>query len=151
MLGDETISDRAVDACLADLGRAGLLKPVRASDPIDGLSAGERQVVGLGRVLVRSPSVVVLDEFTSSLDEAREAAVFDQLREQMAGRTIVVIAHRLSVLNLVDRVVVLSRGRVVETGAPDVLLRDPSSHLSGLARSWTSTPRTVVLRDGELR
>src|SRR5439155_15878095 len=78
------------------------------------LSAGERQLVGIARVALADPAVIVLDEATSSLDPATEAAVERALAAVVAGRTVITIAHRLSTAERADRVVVMDRGRVVE-------------------------------------
>ncbi|HKA26909.1 MAG TPA: ABC transporter ATP-binding protein [Gaiellaceae bacterium] len=78
------------------------------------LSAGERQLVGIARVALADPAVIVLDEATSSLDPATEAAVERALAAVAAGRTVVTIAHRLSTAERADRVVVMEHGRAVE-------------------------------------
>jgi ATP-binding cassette, subfamily B, bacterial len=80
------------------------------------LSAGERQLLALARVLITSPSVVILDEVTSSLDIPTERAIHDAMRTVLAGRTALIIAHRLSTVRIADRVLVMSEGRIVEDG-----------------------------------
>lgn len=82
------------------------------------LSGGEAQRVALARAFLRDAPVVVLDEPTSSLDVATERAVGHALAELRRGRTVLVIAHRLSTVLDADRVVVLERGRIVEEGVP---------------------------------
>jgi ATP-binding cassette subfamily B protein len=77
------------------------------------LSGGQRQRVALARVLLRDAPIVLLDEFSSALDAATEAALVETLHTALAGRTLVLITHRSSTLELVDRVVELSSGRVV--------------------------------------
>src|SRR5207302_5469139 len=76
------------------------------------LSAGERQLVGIARVALADPAVIVLDEATSSLDPATEAAVESALAAVATGRTVITIAHRLSTAERADRVVVMDAGRV---------------------------------------
>jgi ATP-binding cassette subfamily C protein len=85
-------------------------------------SGGERQRLTIARVLLRDPQVVVLDEATSSLDSASEAAVQEALDAALAGRTALVIAHRLSTIRSADTIVVLDHGRIVEQGTHAELL-----------------------------
>jgi ABC-type multidrug transport system fused ATPase/permease subunit len=86
------------------------------------LSAGQRQLVAFARALVRDPRLLILDEATSSVDTLTESLIQDALRRLMRGRTCLVIAHRLSTIQDVDRIVVLHRGRVRETGTHAELL-----------------------------
>lgn len=86
------------------------------------LSGGEKQRLSIARMLLKDPAVVVLDEATSHLDSENEAAVHGALRLALAGRTVVVIAHRLSTVVDADRIVVMEAGRVVEQGRHDELL-----------------------------
>ena len=85
------------------------------------LSGGQRQRIALARALVTEPRVLVLDEATSALDYAAEALIQRHMRAICAGRTVFVIAHRLSALRGAHRIVVLERGRVVEQGTPAAL------------------------------
>ena len=85
------------------------------------LSAGQRQLVAFARAFLADPAVLILDEATSSLDVPGEALVQRGLRTLLAGRTSVVIAHRLSTVMSSDRVLVIDAGRVVEDGAPQEL------------------------------
>jgi ATP-binding cassette subfamily B protein len=98
------------------------------------LSAGERQLVGIARVALAEPAVIVLDEATSSLDPATEAAVERALAAVAAGRTVITIAHRLSTAERADRVVVLDRGRVAEVASHEELVRQGDRY----ARLWAS-------------
>jgi ATP-binding cassette subfamily B protein len=98
------------------------------------LSAGERQLVGIARVALADPAVVVLDEATSSLDPATEAAVERAVAAVAAGRTVITIAHRLSTAERADRVVVLEGGRIVEVAAHDELVERGDRY----ARLWAS-------------
>src|SRR3954452_8392224 len=86
------------------------------------LSGGQRQRIALARVILKDAPILVLDEATSALDSEVEAAIQEQLAELMEGRTVIAIAHRLSTLRSMDRLVVLDRGRIVEEGTHDALL-----------------------------
>ncbi|MCX7890221.1 MAG: ABC transporter ATP-binding protein/permease [Rhodobacteraceae bacterium] len=86
------------------------------------LSGGQRQRVAIARALVRNAPVLLLDEATSALDAAAEAAVTDALQRLSAGRTTLVIAHRLATVRRADHILVLDRGRLVEEGTHDQLL-----------------------------
>jgi ATP-binding cassette subfamily B protein len=86
------------------------------------LSAGERQLVGLARVALANPAVMVLDEATSSLDPGTEAVVERALGVLTEGRTVVTIAHRLTTAERADRIAVLDAGRLVEVGSHEELL-----------------------------
>jgi ATP-binding cassette, subfamily B, bacterial len=99
------------------------------------LSAGQRQLVGLARVVLADPAVVLLDEATSSLDIPSERAVQAALETVLAERTALIIAHRLSTVLIADRVLVVDDGRVVQDGAPDELLAD-GGEFADLHAAW---------------
>jgi ATP-binding cassette subfamily B multidrug efflux pump len=96
------------------------------------LSGGQRQRVAIARVLLKDAPILVLDEATSALDSETEAAVQDQLGLLMRGKTVIAIAHRISTIASMDRIVVLDRGRIVEEGAPAALLAQDGLY----ARMW---------------
>ena len=86
------------------------------------LSGGEKQRVAIARTLLKNPPLLILDEATSALDSRTEAAIQDTLERIAARRTTLVIAHRLSTVTGADRIIVLDKGRVAETGTHDQLL-----------------------------
>ncbi len=96
------------------------------------LSGGERQRVALARAFLADAPVLILDEATSSLDAESEALVQEAMERLMRGRTCVVIAHRLSTVRSLDRIVVFDRGRIVEDGTHDVLMEVPGGSYRAL-------------------
>ena len=100
------------------------------------LSAGQRQLVALARALLADPAVLILDEASSSLDAPMERLVQSALKTVLAGRTAVIIAHRLSTVEIADRVLVLDSGRIVEDGPPTRLLAERSGHYAALYQAW---------------
>ena len=86
------------------------------------LSGGQRQRLAIARMLVKDPSVVILDEATSALDVVTEARLHEALHQHLAGRTTIIIAHRLSAVRRATRMLVLEAGKVVEQGGHDELL-----------------------------
>ncbi|AKZ58237.1 ABC transporter [Streptomyces ambofaciens ATCC 23877] len=99
------------------------------------ISAGQRQLVAFARALLADPAVLILDEATSSLDVPGERAVQRAMATVLKGRTAVVIAHRLSTVEIADRVLVMEHGRIVEDGAPDELIAG-SGRFADLHRAW---------------
>ncbi|MGW0536384.1 ABC transporter ATP-binding protein [Streptomyces sp. NPDC003032] len=99
------------------------------------ISAGQRQLVAFARALLADPAVLILDEATSSLDIPGERAVQRAMHTVLHGRTAVVIAHRLSTVEIADRVLVMEHGRVVEDGSPAQLIADTGA-FADLHRAW---------------
>jgi ATP-binding cassette subfamily B protein len=99
------------------------------------LSAGQRQLISFTRAFLAAPAVLVLDEATSLLDIPTEQLVQRALRTILAGRTALIIAHRLSTVQIADRVLMISDGRIVEDGSPDSLLAERGEY-AALHESW---------------
>jgi ATP-binding cassette subfamily B protein len=92
------------------------------------LSGGQRQRLAIARALLRNPDVLIFDEATSHLDTATERAIRDNLRTALAGKTVVLVAHRLSTVRDADWIYVLHQGRVVEQGTHRQLLTRPGRY-----------------------
>ncbi|MER6285592.1 ABC transporter ATP-binding protein [Streptomyces sviceus] len=99
------------------------------------ISAGQRQLVAFARALLADPAVLILDEATSSLDVPGERAVQRAMATVLKGRTAVVIAHRLSTVEIADRVLVMEHGRIVEDGTPAGLVAG-TGRFADLHRAW---------------
>lgn len=107
------------------------------------LSGGEKQRVGIARVVLKNPAILILDEATSSLDSATEAEVQDALEEASRGRTTLVVAHRLSTIANADQIVVLDEGRIVERGTHAALIAKDGLYAS-LWKRQAEEPETVA-------
>jgi ABC-type multidrug transport system fused ATPase/permease subunit len=102
------------------------------------LSAGQRQLVSFARAFLADPAVLILDEATSSLDVPGERLVQRALRTLLADRTALIIAHRLSTVEIADRVLVMEDGRIVEDGSPAELVAG-TGRFAGLHRAWADS------------
>ena len=87
------------------------------------LSGGQKQRISIARVFLKNPAILILDEATSALDSENEMLIQKSLQKAMAGKTTLVIAHRLSTLKNMDRIVVIKNGKIIETGNHNQLLR----------------------------
>jgi ATP-binding cassette subfamily B protein len=140
-IAKEGASDAEVDDALRAVGvfdrfsllPSGLDTEVRERG--SRLSAGEKQLVSLARAALADPALLVLDEATSSLDPGTELLVEEALERLMAGRTVVVIAHRLSTAERADRVGVVDAGGLVELGTHEELL-DEGGRYAALFATW---------------
>jgi ATP-binding cassette subfamily B protein len=147
-LADPDASDEAVLHALEQIGARDRFESLPEGVHTDvqtrgvRLSAGERQLVGIARVALADPAVIVLDEATSSLDPATEAAVERALAAVVEGRTVIIIAHRLSTAERADRVVVMDAGRVVEVASHDELVAQGARYAS-LWASWQAGVATA--------
>lgn len=107
-----------------------------------GLSGGQRQTLMLTRLILRNPRIVLLDEPTASMDEQSERALIEALKTWMEGRTVVLATHRMRVLDLVDRVIVVERGKVSFDGEKEAFLR--RARAAGRPATPVSRPRVVA-------
>jgi ABC-type multidrug transport system fused ATPase/permease subunit len=88
------------------------------------LSGGQRQRIAIARAILRDAPILLLDEATSALDSHSEQMIHEAMREAMAGKTVIAIAHRLSTVMDMDRLIVLQQGRIVADGSHEQLLRE---------------------------
>jgi subfamily B ATP-binding cassette protein HlyB/CyaB len=109
------------------------------------LSGGQRQRIAIARALVRNPRILIFDEATSALDYESEAAIMANMRRICAGRTVLLIAHRLSTLRTADRIITVEKGVIVEDGTHDSLLRGSGRYatLWGLQSGEVGVARTA--------
>ena len=98
------------------------------------LSGGQRQRIAIARALISEPRVLIFDEATSALDYESERILKDNMKSICAGRTVLIIAHRLSTVRDADRIIVVDRGQIVEEGSHEALLSDPASQYAHLHR-----------------
>jgi ATP-binding cassette subfamily B protein len=112
------------------------------------LSGGERQRLAIARLLLKAPSIVVLDEATAHLDSESEQAVQRALDTALEGRTSLVIAHRLSTVRSADRILVLDDGRIVQSGTHDQLLAQGGLYADLYRTQFTDTVTDTVTAAG---
>ncbi len=106
------------------------------------LSGGQRQRIAIARALLKNPSILILDEATSSLDSESERLVQEALEELMKGRTSIIIAHRLSTIREADKIVVIEKGRILETGNHDELMGNKQGLYRYLSQLQTESKET---------
>ena len=121
-------TDAEVQAAVERIGALGVIGTIpggfnaRVGERGRGLSSGQRQIIALARAEMLTPAVLLLDEATATLDPATERAVLDASDKAMAGRTSVVVAHRLATAARADRILVVDEGRIIEDGCHEDLI-----------------------------
>jgi ATP-binding cassette subfamily B protein len=111
------------------------------------LSGGQRQRIALARAILKDAPILVLDEATSALDSEVEASIQAALERVMEGKTVLAIAHRLSTLSEMDRIIVMEQGRIVEMGSHEALLAQGGLY----AQFWSRQSGGFIRTDGESR
>ena len=141
--GKPGATDEEVRAAAAAVGADGFISALpegyETAKRGGRLSAGQRQLVAFARAFLADPAVLILDEATSSLDIPSERMVQRALETVLAERTAIVIAHRLSTVQIADRVLVLEHGQIVEDGSPEELTARDDGHYAALHRSWVQS------------
>jgi ATP-binding cassette subfamily C protein LapB len=105
------------------MGRLANGYELRLADRGDSLSGGQRQSIAVARALAGKPSILLLDEPTSAMDTQTEMALIDRLQSELADRTALIITHRLPLLKLVSRIIVMDQGKVIADGPRDAVLK----------------------------
>jgi ABC-type multidrug transport system fused ATPase/permease subunit len=139
-LFDDSIGDDQIKAALEELGLIPWLDSLPEGletrlEADDSLSAGEAQLLVLGRVFLADPGLLILDEASSRLDPATEALLNLAVEKLIRGRTAIIIAHRLSTVQRADEIMILADGRVLEYGPRAELAGDPHSQFNSLLRT----------------
>ncbi len=117
----------------------------RLAERGEGLSGGQRQAIALARALAPKPSILLLDEPSSALDNQAEANLIARLERATRGRTLLVVTHRMSMVRLVDRIIVIDKGRIIVDGPRDTVLRAMSSARE-LKTKRLAGPKVVAMR-----
>jgi ABC-type multidrug transport system fused ATPase/permease subunit len=137
---DDSVPVERIEAVLEEIGLGPWLASLpegiesRLAPGGGGLSAGEGQLLAFARVFLKEPGLVILDEASSRLDPATERLLERAMERLLAGRTAIVVAHRLATVQRADRILILEGGQVVEEGPRTALLADPDSRFNRLLR-----------------
>lgn len=133
-LGDDSISDQQIIEAAKMVGVHNFIMQLPGNYDYNvmergsTLSVGQRQLISFVRAMVQNPNIIVLDEATSSIDTESEELIQKAIEKLMKGRTAVVIAHRLSTIQKADKIVVVDKGRIVEMGTHEELLKNGNAY-----------------------
>jgi ATP-binding cassette subfamily B protein len=140
-LFDRSVTDDRILSMLDQLGLSRWLTALKQGLDTElgpgggGLSAGEAQLLAFARVFLQDPGLVILDEASSRLDPATERLIERAVDRLLAGRTGIVIAHRLATVQRADEIMILERGQIVEHGPRELLANAPASRFATLLRA----------------
>ncbi len=114
------------------------------------LSGGQRQRVAIARALVNDPAILIFDEATSALDYESESIIQQNMSQITKGRTVIIIAHRLSAVRDADRIITIDRGQIIEDGSHDQLMRNPTGRYFKLYNMQSRTSVNELPEESEL-
>jgi ATP-binding cassette, subfamily C, bacterial LapB len=121
--GDEELMRvSAISGTHAFIGQTANGYDLRLADRGDGLSGGQRQSIAIARALVGQPQILIFDEPSSAMDQQTETALIERLRMELKSRTVILVTHRPPLLALVDRIILLDRGKVIADGPRDAII-----------------------------
>jgi len=147
-LGDENLGEAeietAIDRTLARevIARQDDGRNAKVGERGSRLSAGEKQLIAFARAMARNPKILILDEATSAVDPETESLVQSGLENLIEGRTAIIIAHRLSTIRLVDRILVVSQGELIESGTHAELMSNKGMYYSLYELQFSNPART---------
>ncbi len=137
-----------IERAIREVGLSGLDLQAEIGEQGVQLSGGQQQRIALARALLRPVELLILDEATAALDPSSEEAIFQRVRRSLHGKTLLVISHRLSVLQDVDEVICLADGQVVDQGPPETLFRRPGNYRRYFQHRRDGDPAAMMEKTG---